>query len=531
MLSAALRLHTAPRLACCAAASPPCCVFFACALSLSLSVSVSLSVAVGKFREDGPVCPFQGSNRRHRMRGQGRVHRFPLFCFSRSRSAAPGNPQLRDWSLSLDMNFTSTRELNQELLRLVRGTYQRTEPNNEASTGKHTQSMLSSYSVAFRSLRSISPAARTFSVTAKTANVSLNTGNGNSNVNADSSSTSGADQKSLLLQSVQLPKIERIDAFQSQNQGIPGLISADTLNDVWTTQINYNLQNLKDALQESEDKYLYCFSDSRAATSSSSSSSSYAFQQHSQPHSSSAHATITENKVIDQYHSLLKTVSENFTDDSYLFNSASNIYNLYYFLSSLKANQTKANNVGKVHSSSLLESPSTSFVNKPTDNVLINLINKSFGSTTEFLTLLNDSAASIKGNGNTWLILCHIENSAVYKKSAHLAILNTYNGGLPHNFASNRVKLGKEYSNKQKGLAKSPGEQESSTSDSILSMDEAEFVNNIPFSYTPLLAIGSNPSFYLRDYGVYGKKAYVKNVLDTIDWNVVHSRIPQDQKS
>lgn len=428
------------------------------------------------------------------------------------------------------MNFTSTRELNQELLRLVRGTYQRTEPNNEASTGKHTQSMLSSYSVAFRSLRSISPAARTFSVTAKTANVSLNTGNGNSNVNADSSSTSGADQKSLLLQSVQLPKIERIDAFQSQNQGIPGLISADTLNDVWTTQINYNLQNLKDALQESEDKYLYCFSDSRAATSSSS-SSSYAFQQHSQPHSSSAHATITENKVIDQYHSLLKTVSENFTDDSYLFNSASNIYNLYYFLSSLKANQTKANNVGKVHSSSLLESPSTSFVNKPTDNVLINLINKSFGSTTEFLTLLNDSAASIKGNGNTWLILCHIENSAVYKKSAHLAILNTYNGGLPHNFASNRVKLGKEYSNKQKGLAKSLGEQESSTSDSILSMDEAEFVNNIPFSYTPLLAIGSNPSFYLRDYGVYGKKAYVKNVLDTIDWNVVHSRIPQDQKS
>ena len=529
MLSAALRLHTAPRLACCAAASPPCCVFFACAVSLSLSVSVSLSVAVGKFREDGPVCPFQGSNRRHRVRGQGRSTG-SRFSLSRSRSAAPGNPQLRDWPLSLDMNFTSTRELNQELLRLVRGTCQRTQQNNEASTGKHTQSMLSSYSVAFRSLRSISPAARTFSVTAKTANVSLNTGNGNSNVNADSSSTSGADQKSLLLQSVQLPKIERIDAFQSQNQGIPGLISADTLNDVWTTQINYNLQNLKDALQESEDKYLYCFSDSRAATSSSS-SSSYAFQQHSQPHSSSAHATITENKVIDQYHSLLKTVSENFTDDSYLFNSASNIYNLYYFLSSLKANQTKANNVGKVHSSSLLESPSTSFVNKPTDNVLINLINKSFGSTTEFLTLLNDSAASIKGNGNTWLILCHIENSAVYKKSAHLAILNTYNGGLPHNFASNRVKLGKEYSNKQKGLAKSPGEQESSTSDSILSMDEAEFVNNIPFSYTPLLAIGSNPSFYLRDYGVYGKKAYVKNVLDTIDWNVVHSRIPQDQKS
>jgi superoxide dismutase len=436
------------------------------------------------------------------------------------------------------MNFTSTRVLNQELLRLARDTYQSTEQNNEASTGKHTQSMLSSYSAAFRSIRSISPAARTFSVTARTANVSLNTGNGNSNANANagSSSTSGADQKSLLLQSVQLPKIERIDAFQSQNQGIPGLISADTLNDVWTTQINYNLQNLKDVLQESEDKYLYCFSDSRAATSSSSSSSStstasYAFQQHSQQHSSSAHATITENKIIDQYHSLLKTVSENFTDDSYLFNSASSIYTLYYFLSSLKANQTKANKVGKVHSSSLLESPSTSFVNKPTDNVLINLINKSFGSTTEFLTLLNDSAASIKGNGNTWLILCHIENSAVYKKSAHLAILNTYNGGLPHNFASNRVKLGKEYSNKQKGLAKSLGEQESSTSDSILSMDEAEFVNNIPFSYTPLLAIGSNPSFYLRDYGVYGKKAYVKNVLDTIDWNVVHSRIPQDQKS
>jgi hypothetical protein len=65
--------------ACCAAASPPCCVCFACALSLSLSVSVSLSVAVGKISRGG-ARPFQGSNRRQRDGSAGfrfSVSRFP----------------------------------------------------------------------------------------------------------------------------------------------------------------------------------------------------------------------------------------------------------------------------------------------------------------------------------------------------------------------------------------------------------------------------------------------------------------------
>ncbi|GMF98242.1 unnamed protein product [[Candida] boidinii] len=64
--------------------------------------------------------------------------------------------------------------------------------------------------------------------------------------------------------------------------------------------------------------------------------------------------------------------------------------------------------------------------------------------------------------------------------------------------------------------------------DSIDPMVEAEEnADSRDFIYRPLLSIGSNPSFYLSDYGVFGKEQYLENVWNCIDWNIVNSRIPK----
>lgn len=321
-------------------------------------------------------------------------------------------------------------------------------------------------------------------------------------VSGASSRSSGSDEQALLLEKVQLPQIDRLNAFKAAGSGIPGLLSQHVLEDVWSRQLDSNLGQLKDAIvQSTSNNYLDCFDSANSSIDKNLESS---------------------NKIINQYRDLLQKISNKFDDDeSYLFDLTASIYNLFYFLSSLKANP--ANTVAKASASALLASPGEAVANAPSNEVFVSLINKSFGSMDEFLTLLSDSANSIKGNGYTWLIYKHIENSVTFSKLGHLSILNTYNNGLPHTFTSNRVSSGRDFENKK--LNKNY-ESEKFSSNKIPSMEDADALNSLNFTFTPLLAIGSNPAFYLRDYGVYGKQQYINNVISCIDWDIVNDRIP-----
>lgn len=318
-----------------------------------------------------------------------------------------------------------------------------------------------------------------------------------------STSSSGADDQAILLEKVQLPQIDRLNAFKAASSGVPGLFSQKVLDDVWFQQLDTNLVHLKDAIvQSTSSNYLDCFDSSNSSSIDKNLDSS--------------------NKIINQYRDLLQKISNKFDDDeSYLFDLTASIYNLFYFLSSLKSNP--ANSLAKPDASVLLQSPQELTSNTPSNEVFVSLINKSFGSMDEFLTLLSDSANSIKGNGYTWLIYKHIENSVTFSKLGHLSILNTYNNGLPHTFTSNRVSSGRDFENKK--LNKNY-ESEKFSSNRIPTMDDADALNSLNFTFTPLLAIGSNPSFYLRDYGVYGKQQYINNVINCIDWEIVNDRIP-----
>lgn len=310
-----------------------------------------------------------------------------------------------------------------------------------------------------------------------------------------------AQEADMALDKIQLPQIDRINTFKAANSGIPGLFSENVLSDIWFNQLDDNLANLKDAItQSTSDDYIKCFTNENSSTSSNSS-----------------------NKIISQYEELLNLISIRFEkNESYLFDLSSSIYNLFYFLSSIKANT--ANQMIKPNAQYLLSNPPPISSNKPSNQLLISLINKSFGSVDEFLTLLNDSANSIKGNGYTWLVYKNIGGSSTnsFNKLTHLSIVNTYNHGSPLNLTADRINLGNNF--EKRGNTKYQSEKFNPFK--IPSLDDAESVNKLPYKFTPLLSIGSNPSFYLRDYGVYGKQTYINNVLNCIDWDIVADRIP-----
>ncbi|GME85528.1 unnamed protein product [Ambrosiozyma monospora] len=205
---------------------------------------------------------------------------------------------------------------------------------------------------------------------------------------------------------------------------------------------------------------------------------------------------------------------------------------MYYFLSSLKPTNQQ---IEKPNASVLLQTPD---INEKITNVptldLVKWIDTSFGSLEEFKTLFLSSAASIKGNGYTWLLHRFMKPGngdmrADSKKYSSLVILNTYNYGTPHEFRSGQVSSARKFREKKAALEKEEKGEPSTESDEktlgIPTIEEAKDVYE-PYATTfePLLAVGVNPSFYVRDYGIYGKEKYLENVWNAIDWSVVEGR-------
>ena len=121
-------------------------------------------------------------------------------------------------------------------------------------------------------------------------------------------------------------------------------------------------------------------------------------------------------------------------------------------------------------------------------NDLSLIIDQSFQSLASMRELLIDRADKMFGNGSVWLI--H-HNSA-------LAATNCYGWASPYSHED-------LYGNREHFL----------DSDTRLSQ------------FVPILCLNAWQHTYLHDYGVTGKRDYLKNLFDCVEWRVVASRMPQ----
>ncbi|VEU21830.1 DEKNAAC102860 [Brettanomyces naardenensis] len=369
------------------------------------------------------------------------------------------------------------------------------------------------------------------------------------NIHAGRSSQGDATTTAASL-NVQVPTTDRLDTLRESHQGLPGVFSKRTFDDVWSKQTAVKLEDLKYGISESPSRadLESCF-----VTESSSSSSARArasdamnpFLRNSRRSngglngSSSSliedYTLSTSNKVADQYYRLLKKTSKQPTED-FVFQSASSIYNLFYFLSSLKPNEGPENQFSKEQlKKDLLKTPDifAPIENQPPHGELSKWIVKSFGSLEEFKTLLLSSANSIAGNGYTWVVHRFIKPQQGHQtrdltRFSSLAVVNTYNNGTPHQFRSGQISSARRYHEKRSMIENQNSAEEMFNMNQIEIPTIAEAQDSyemFEFTYEPLLAVGVNPSFYVRDYGVFGKKRYLENVWNSIDWATVEGRL------
>lgn len=329
-----------------------------------------------------------------------------------------------------------------------------------------------------------------------------------------SRSLRGLGQHSRRFVSYNLPAVRLLDLLKSNKAGLPGLFSNKTVEELWYTRGQRLVDNLN--------------------------------------------GQIAKQKVENAPLNLEELINVSFSkpDLQELFTNASLLHNLQFYLESLQANEGRS--FTKADVSALFETPNSSvnIDNVPRDEALAEWIVDSFGSMIEFKTLLLNSAASIKGDGTTWLVAQATYSESAMRDGAKngasfdtLAIMNTYNAGIVDDSmrsgqltkmkyqklakmeaAQRRVLERKELAGQEQELATEAEEvQKTSTiqENSLGSIEEAE-ENYLYFDrkLLPLLAIDSSMRTYLEDYGVYGKRKYLENVWHCIDWDVVASRTP-----
>lgn len=222
----------------------------------------------------------------------------------------------------------------------------------------------------------------------------------------------------------------------------------------------------------------------------------------------------------------------------HIVNYASLLFNLRFALSCLRGCSQPLPNSKDYDASELLKTPDLSlkFSNEPLsngNNALHQAIVSSFGSLVEFRSLLLNSNAAISGDGFTWLVARRSSSSdtdtqIVFDK---LFILNTYNAGTPFNFnrSGHLDDLKMQHSKNSPQLDTIAEDAAFPMSKSVEEARQTEAYKKV--SYIPLLAIDASPKAWLHDYGVFGKQKYLDRVWESIEWNVVESRLPKQAVS
>ncbi|KAG7695272.1 hypothetical protein KL930_003846 [Ogataea haglerorum] len=320
-----------------------------------------------------------------------------------------------------------------------------------------------------------------------------------------------------------LPPLSIAESFE--NVGIPGLFSESVLKDIWTVQTARKLDDLKYGISESP---LRSSLESAFVEYNSSKNVFLKGKKTSPADLIGEFVMTTNNPTIDKYYKLLSKTAKKPTEQ-FVFQNASAIYNLYYFLSSLKPNPD--NTVAKAGVDELYKTPDvfSEIENAPRPE-FGSQIEASFGSLQEFKALLLSTAKAVKGNGYTWLVYKYRQpelgqETRDLSRFSSLAILNTYNHGTPHHFRAGQISNARAFKKQKSESSEQDDGSFSMHKIDIPSLEQAQDTYEpLKYVYEPLMAIGNNPSFYLRDYGVFGKARYLENVWNCIDWSVVETR-------
>lgn len=328
----------------------------------------------------------------------------------------------------------------------------------------------------------------------------------------------------LISGSFALPVNKTLEVLKATNANFDGLFSHSALDQLWFKQGNQLIQNLNQYLIQAtnlEDK----------------------------PYTLPELVAATINKP-DLYH---------------IHKNASKLHNLQQYFENLRPLQQQGGffEVVRPNALSLLETPQgASFGNVPTDEVLLDWINHSFGSVVEFRTLLINTAKAIKGDGSVWLVaeltigqnyLNRGSNNAAISGFTstpafhNLAIVVTYNGGtIDDSERSGQIKRMKSMlqgeiedgAKVEEELEEGEAQQEKSINESDVAgalklgtVEEAELETSyLNKKLIPALSIDASPRTYLLDYGVFGKQKYLENCWECIDWDVVLRRLPKRSK-
>ncbi|KAI5204757.1 manganese and iron superoxide dismutase [Aureobasidium subglaciale] len=146
---------------------------------------------------------------------------------------------------------------------------------------------------------------------------------------------------------------------------------------------------------------------------------------------------------------------------------------------------------------------------------------KSFGSIKVLRNTMLSMANSMTGPGFTWLIQAKKHSSSAAGNTSSLPeyrLLNTYNAGTPYPEAMLR-----QQSVDQSGTAGYTGSAGSFGSSSSRARDSPKIPPGTEL-ITPILCVSTWEHCYLPEYGVAGKKQYLKEWWKSINWNAVDNR-------
>lgn len=171
------------------------------------------------------------------------------------------------------------------------------------------------------------------------------------------------------------------------------------------------------------------------------------------------------------------------------------------------------------------------------DDALYDLILTSFGTVEAFREHLLAKAEAVFGNGYTWLVLS--------KHSGRLHLVNTYNNGFIQKKGLNAAELAAEAAiNKavEEDEAKSLAALQAEAQNKKLNALEEKLLKNKMYKLEvakqmrqqepkilndlkPLLNVNVWQHMWLNDYGAFGKRKYLDNFWEKIEWQVVKGRL------
>ncbi|KAK5710168.1 hypothetical protein LTR17_019111 [Elasticomyces elasticus] len=212
-------------------------------------------------------------------------------------------------------------------------------------------------------------------------------------------------------------------------------------------------------------------------------------------------------------HSLTKDLAIQFARDpmsASLFNHASMAHNNHYFFSTLSTHPSKLDNHPSLKQSLI----------------------STFGSVETLQMTMLDTASAMFGPGFVWLIWAR-DLDIVGTRRGGWRILTTYLAGTPYVEAGYR----------QQGIdtntnnASSQNAYRGPISNNVGYMGQYTKANmdkaKLPPGGTnaqPVLCVNTWEHVWLRDYGISGKRAFLSDWWDTVDWGAVEQIAPKESK-